>query len=137
MEIIITITIVTVTIWLVIEKHRLVDRNDKPSNLESLRNEAVYRNPALSSVDQMNALYRTRIKEIITLRKFDQDTHILEVDLWCIINEVNRLIAQEVEEMSDMEVRRFDEVNECTTEITVKSPLILETNSSIHMIGIK
>ena len=137
MEIIITITIVTVTIWLVIEKRRLVDRNEKPSNLESLRHEAAYRNPALSLVDQMNALYRTRIKEIITLRKFGQDTHELEVDLWCIINEENRLIAQEVEEMSEMKVRRFDEVIECTTEITVHSPLILETNSSIQMIGKK
>jgi hypothetical protein len=133
MEIIITITIVTVTVWLVIEKHRLADRNDKPSNLESLRNEAAYRNPALSLVDQMNALYRIRIKEIITLRKFGQDTQELEVDLWCIINEENRLIAQEVEEMSEMEVRRFDDVEEYPTEITVNSPLILETNSLIHM----
>ena len=85
----------------------------------------------------MNALYRFRIKEIIELRKFDQDTDKQEVDLWCIINEVNRLIAQEIEEMSEMEVQRFDTVHEYATKTTGESPLILETNSSIQMIGKK
>jgi len=137
MGIIISITIATVTIWLVIEKYRNDNRSYQQSNLESLRNEAAYRNPTLSPADQMNALYRFRIKEIIELRKFDQDTGTLEVDLWCIINEVNRLIAQEVEEMSEMEVQRFDTVHEFATETTEESPLILETNSSIQMLGKK
>jgi hypothetical protein len=131
MGIIISITIGTVIIWLVIEKHRNFNQ-PKQSNLESLRNEAAYRNPPLSPADQMNALYCCRIKEIIALRKFDQDTVELEDDLWSIINEVNRLIAQEVEEMSEMEVRRFVEVNELATETTRESPLIMETFSSME-----
>jgi len=130
MGIILSITIVTVIIWFVIEKHRTYHHNYKQSNLESLRTEAAHRNPPLSPVDQMNALYRFRIKEIIALRKFDQDTGELEGDLWCIINEVNRLIAQEVEEMSEMEVQHFSKANEYTTEPTRESPLIMETFSS-------
>ena len=69
---------------------------------------------------------------MIMLRKFEQDTKEMEDDLWCIINEINRLIAQEVEEMSEMEIQRFDEGNESATETIRESPLILRTASSIQ-----
>ena len=118
MGIIISITIATVTIWLVIEKYRNDNRSYQQSNLESLRNEAAYRNPTLSPADQMNALYRYRIREIIMLRKFDRDTDEQEDDLLLILNEINRLIVQEVEETGEMELRQFDEMKEFTTTTT-------------------
>jgi hypothetical protein len=118
MGIFISFTIATVIIWLIIEKHRNYHQSYKQPSLESLRKEATERNPLISPADQMNALYRYRIREIIMLRKFDQDTNKLEDDLLLIINEFNRLIVQEVEETGEMELRQFDEMKEFTTTTT-------------------
>ncbi|MCX6120548.1 MAG: hypothetical protein NTX44_02885 [Ignavibacteriales bacterium] len=115
MAIFISFTIATVIIWIIIEKYRNVHQLYKQPSLESLRKEATERNPLLSPADQMNALYRYRIREIIMLRRFDQDTDEIEGDLLLIINEVNRLIVQEVEETGETDLRQFDEMKEFTT----------------------
>ena len=118
MEIFVGITIATAIVWFIIERYRNPRRLNERARIESLNREAAERNPHLPPADQMNALYRCRFREIVVLRKAGKHTDELEGDLWRILNEISRLTMLEVEEMSGIHSRQFNEAKDVDPHAT-------------------